>query len=213
MYRFFIILLVIYTSAYSGCSEDPFASGCDNVNSNALDVASDIVCNNGYKINKDGEVKDTSGNVVAQKGSIASAAKTLSACDEYGGTAAVAKQNNNIQIQLNTNNINSASAAAAAAASGAGSSAAAGASGDTELEITTTTVGSTGGGGGGGGATEDSNYWRGTTDPPGSCCTCSQCLVTCPVSNPTTSKSWADWAAANCGGSTEGSTGGSTTGP
>lgn len=212
--KYFLTLTLLFSYiAYCGCSDDPFADGCDNVNSKALDVASDIVCNNGYKINKDGEVKDTSGNVIAQKGSITSAAKTLSACDEYGGTAAVAKQNNNIQIQLNTNNIASASSAGASAASGAGAASASGTAADTELVMTTTStkpVGNTGDGG----ATKDPNYWRATSDPPGSCCSCTQCISTCPVSNPTTSKSWADWSAANCGGSTGGSTdGGSTTGP
>lgn len=209
MFRLSIILLILCTSAYSGCSEDPFASGCDNVNSNALDVASDIVCNNGYKISSNGDVKDSSGNQVTNIGSISTAAKTLSACDNYGGAAAVGKQNNNIQVQLNTNNVTSAAAASAASSSGSAAAGSSGSSGDSELEVTTT-GGTTGTDGGG--ASEDPNYWRGTTDPPGSCCNCSQCLVTCPVPNPTTSGSWASWSAANCGGSTGGSTDGSTGG-
>jgi hypothetical protein len=130
-----ILTLLISYSAFAqnvDCAADPFAEGCSGLNSNAIDTATEIVCNNGHKVKADGRILDKDGAEVTTIAAIGAASGAVSACDSYGGMAAYAKQDNDLKVTQNLNNVGSAQiVAGASAGSAAAAASVAAGSGDT----------------------------------------------------------------------------------
>jgi hypothetical protein len=83
------------------CQSDPFAEGCDDLNTQSFSKTVSMLCNDGTVVNYDGAITASDGASGASVGALDNGSDFNGHCNSYGGSAAFMDEAGSLSVKQN----------------------------------------------------------------------------------------------------------------